>query len=137
VVRFPVPAGAPPGTQPTVRSGTQLPLAPKWKASLAGEYDFEFDGFNFTPGLVYSYQSEQWPDLNEPAALRIPGYGTLDLTFAFSDKEDRYRLTFIGRNVTDREFVALRTAGGPGGVPRLQIPRDADRYFGLQLRMNF
>jgi iron complex outermembrane receptor protein len=137
VVRFPVPAGAPAGTQPTVRSGTQLPLAPKVKASLAGQYDVEFDSFNFAPGLVFSYQGEQWPDLNEPAALRIPGYGTLDLTFTFSDKDDRYRLTFIGRNVTDREFVALRTAGGPGGAPRLQIPRDADRYFGLQFRLNF
>jgi iron complex outermembrane receptor protein len=137
VVRFPVPAGAPPGTQPAVRSGTQLPLAPKWKASLAGEYGFEFDGFNFTPGLVYSVQSEQWSDLNEPAEVRIPGYSTVDLTFAFSDKEDRYRLTFVGRNIFDREYILLATRGGPGGAPRLQIPRDGDRYFGVQFRMNF
>lgn len=137
VVRFPVPAGAAPGTQPTVRSGTQLPLAPKVKASLGAQYDMEFDSFNFAPGLVFAYQGEQWSDLNEPAALRIPGYSTLDLTFTFSDKEDRYRLTLIGRNVTDEQFVALRTAGGPGGAPRLQIPRDADRYYGLQFRVNF
>jgi iron complex outermembrane receptor protein len=137
VVAFPVPAGAPPGTNPTVRSGTQLPLAPKLKASLGGQYRFEFDSFDFTPGLVFAYQGEQWSDLNEPAALRIDGYSTLDLTFTFADKDDRYRLTLIGRNITDEQFVALRTAGGPGGVPRLQIPRDADRYFGLQFRMNF
>jgi len=137
VVEFPVPVGAPPGTNPTVRSGTQLPLAPKLKASLGGQYRFEFDSFDFTPGLVYAYQDEQWSDLNEPAALRIDGYGTLDLTFTFADKDDRYRLTLVGRNITDEQFVALRTAGGPGGVPRLQIPRDADRYFGLQFRMNF
>ncbi|MFN9739734.1 MAG: TonB-dependent receptor [Pseudomonadota bacterium] len=137
VESFPVPATAPPGTLPTVRSGTQLPLAPKRKASLAGQYQFDFDSFNFSPGLVVAYQDEQWSDLNEPAALRIPGYTTVDLTFTFADKDDRYRLTLIGRNVTDQQFVALRTAGGPGGVPRLQIPRDADRYFGLQFRMNF
>lgn len=137
VVQFPVPPGAPAGTQPTVRSGTQLPLAPKVKASLGGEYRFQFDSLDFAPGFVFAYQSEQWSDLNEPAALRIPGYGTLDMTFTFADKQDRYRLTFVGRNLTDRQFVALRTAGGPGGVPRLQIPRDADRYFGLQFRINF
>jgi iron complex outermembrane receptor protein len=137
VVEFPVPAGAPPGTRPTVRSGTQLPLAPKLKASFGGQYRFEFDSFDFTPGLVFAYQDEQWSDLNEPAALRIGGYSTLDLNFTFADKDDRYRLTLIGRNVLDEQFVALRTAGGPGGVPRLQIPRDADRYFGLQFRMNF
>ncbi len=137
VDRFPVPATAPPGTQPTVRSGTQLPLAPKLKASLGAQYLFEFESFNFTPGMIFAYQDEQWSDLNEPAALRIPSYSTLDLSFTFADKDDRYRLSLIGRNVLDEQFVALRTAGGPGGVPRLQIPREADRYFGLQFRMNF
>ena len=34
-------------------------------------------------------------------------------------------------------FAALVTRGGPGGAPRLQIPRDADRYFGVQFRANF
>ncbi len=137
VDRFPVPAGAPPGTQPTVRSGTQLPLAPRWKASLGGEYRFELGSFNLKPSFVYAVQSEQWSDLNEPAALRIAGYGTLDLTLAFSDVEDRYQLVLIGRNVTDNAYTVLRTAGGPGGVPRLQIPRDADRYFGIHFRANF
>jgi iron complex outermembrane receptor protein len=69
--------------------------------------------------------------------VRIPGYSTVDLTFAFSDKEDRYRLTFVGRNIFDREYILLATRGGPGGAPRLQIPRDGDRYFGVQFRMNF
>jgi iron complex outermembrane receptor protein len=137
VERFPIPASAPAGTQPTVRSGTQLPLAPRLKASVGAQYQFEFESFDFAPGLVFAYQDEQWSDLNEPAALRIPGYATLDLSFTFSDKNDRYQFSLVGRNVTDRQFVALRTAGGPGGVPRLQIPRDADRYFGVQFRLNF
>jgi len=137
VDRFPVPPGAPAGTLPTVRSGTHLPLAPELKASLGGQYRIELDSMNITPGLVYAYQSEQWADLNEPSALRIPGYSTLDLSLTLSDKDERYQLTFACRNATDQNYTALRTAGGPGGVPRLQIPRDADRYCGVQFRTNF
>lgn len=128
------PAGAPP---PAVRNGTALPLAPKYKATLTGEYRIELEAIEIVPSAVLSYQDEQWSDLNEPAALRIPGYTTLDLAVAVGDPDGRYRVTLIGRNVTDESFAALLTAGGPGGSPRFQIPRDADQYFGIQARFNF
>jgi iron complex outermembrane recepter protein len=137
VDRFPVPASAPPGTQPTVRSGSKLPLAPEWKASLAGEYRIRLPALDLVPGVLIAYQDEQFSDLNEPAALRIPGYSTIDLSLAFVDKQDRYRVTLVGRNVTDESYAALLTGGGPGGAPRYQVPRDADRYFGIQARFNF
>jgi iron complex outermembrane receptor protein len=127
----------PPGQNSTVRAGTRLPLAPEWKANLNGEYRVNFGGFTMTPGLLIAYQSKQYPDLNEPAALLIDGYTTVDLTVAFAPENERYKLTLVGRNITDENYVALKTGGGPGGVPRLMIPRDADRYFGIQARFNF
>jgi iron complex outermembrane receptor protein len=127
----------PPGSTPTVRNGTKLPLAPEWKATLAGDYRMEFDAVDVVPGLLLVYTDDQYSDLNEPAITLIPSYTTLDLTVAIADKDDRYRVTFVGRNVTDESFAALVTRGGPGGAPRLQIPRDADRYFGVQFRANF
>jgi iron complex outermembrane receptor protein len=127
----------PPGSTPTVRDGTKLPLAPEWKATLAGEYRMEFDAVDVVPGLLLVYTDDQYSDLNEPAITLIPSYTTLDLTVAIADKDDRYRVTLIGRNVTDESYAALVTRGGPGGAPRLQIPRDADRYFGVQFRANF
>ncbi len=137
VVQFPVPPGAPPGSQPTVRSGTQLPLAPKLKASLAADYRIRLASMDIVPALIFAYQDESWSDLNEPAALRIPSYSTVDLTISFMDKDDRYRLMLIGRNLGDENYTVLKTSGGPGGVPRLQVPRDADQYFGVQFRANF
>jgi iron complex outermembrane receptor protein len=131
----------PPGQNPTVRNGTQLPLAPEWKASLAAEYAMELGGFQVVPTLLFNYTGEQYADLNEPAALLMDSYTTLDLALAISDAADRYRLSLFARNLTDQSFAVLMTgaSGAPttGGAPRLQIPRDADRYYGAEFRMNF
>ncbi len=127
----------PPGRVATVLAGSALPLAPKWKASLVGEYRIALGNYELVPNVLISYQDEQFSDLNEPAALRIPGYTTVDLGVALVDNDQRFRIALIGRNITDESFSVLKTAGGPGGAPRLQIPRAADRYFGIQARFNF
>jgi iron complex outermembrane receptor protein len=127
----------PAGQAPRFIIGSALPLAPKLKASLVGEYKIAFGSFDLVPGAVIAYQDEQWADLNENPLTRIPGYTTIDLSLAFVDKDNRYRISLVGRNVTDESFAAMITTGGPGNAPRLQIPRDADRYFGVQARMNF
>jgi iron complex outermembrane receptor protein len=127
----------PPGQTPRVRDGTKLPLAPEWKATLAGDYRMEFDSIDVVPGLLLVYTDDQYSDLNEVPITLIPSYTTLDLTVAISDKDDRYRVTLVGRNLTDESFAALVTTNGPANAPRLQIPREADRYFGVQFRANF
>jgi iron complex outermembrane receptor protein len=44
--------------------------------------------------------------------------------------DDKYRLTFHIRNITDESYVLSNL----GNQLRLQIPRDADRYVGVSLR---
>ncbi len=127
----------PPGQPPTVRDGTKLPLAPEWKATLMGEYRIELASIDLLPSMLIVYTDDQFSDLDEPAITLIPAFTTIDLQLAILDKDNRYRLTLIGRNITDESYAALVTRGGPGGAPRLQIPRDADRYFGVQFRANF
>jgi iron complex outermembrane recepter protein len=133
----------PPGSTPTIADGTPLPLAPEWKATLTADYQIELDTLNITPGLLFVYTADQYadlitktrPDLQE--LVLIPSFTTMDLSVAISDKSDRYRVTFIGRNLSDENYAALITRGGPANARRLQIPREADRYFGVQLRANF
>jgi iron complex outermembrane receptor protein len=127
----------PAGQTPRFIQGSALPLAPKWKASGVVDYRFRLNSLDIVPGAVVAYQSEQFTDVNENPLVKIHGYTTVDLSLAFVDKNERYRVALIGRNVTDESFAALITTGGPGGAPRLQIPREADRYFGIQARMNF
>jgi iron complex outermembrane receptor protein len=133
----------PPGETPTIESGSKLPLAPEWKASLNGSYRIALSSVDVTPMLLFNYTDDQYADLITKSntavleSVRIPSYSTIDLSVAISDKSDKYRLTLVGRNLTDESFAALVTRGGPGGAPRLQIPREADRYFGAEFRVNF
>jgi iron complex outermembrane receptor protein len=131
----------PPGSTPTVRNGTQLPLAPTWKANITAEYTMELGNFNVVPTLLFNYTGDQYGDLNEPAPLLMESYSTIDFAIAISDKAERYRLSLYARNLTDESYAVLTTAasGAPttGGAPRLQIPREAEQYFGAEFRMYF
>ena len=127
----------PPGQAPRFIPGRQLPLAPEWKASMTAELAVPVGSFTLTPSVVVAYQDDSFSDIDEPAALKIPSYSTIDLSVALTDADDRFRVALIGRNITDENYTVLKTSGGPGSTVRLQIPRDADRYFGIQARFNF
>jgi iron complex outermembrane receptor protein len=130
----------PPGQNPTAVEGDPLPFAPKWKGNLSAEWRLALGTIDVIPAFTAAYQSEQFADIGRRAALqnrRIAPYGTLDATVAFVTRDERYRLTLVGRNLTDESYAALLQTGGPAGTVRYVIPRDADRYFGAQLRVNF
>lgn len=129
------------GAPSNVRNGTQLPLAPIWKATVIADYTFELTKIDIVPTLVYNYVDDQYADLNNPAALKLPSYSTWDLALAFMDKDDRYRLSLFARNLTDESYAVMATSSGAAptaaGAPRLQIPREAEFYWGAEFRMNF
>ena len=71
------------------------------------------------------------------AAGTIGAYSLVDLQFGLVEKDDRFRLQFVVKNLFDESFPAQITNGGPGGSLRYLVPREADRYFGLTGRVNF
>jgi iron complex outermembrane recepter protein len=132
----------PPGSPATAtdRKGEQLPLSSKYKASFGGEYAIKSSEiFDVYLNADMSLQSKQVSDLQAAPATRqlltIQGFTTVNASIGFADKNDRYRLTFIGKNLTDVSYASLITTGGPGGSLRYLIPREADRYFGATLRV--
>lgn len=134
---FNVPRGAPPSA--TDRSGDPLPLSPDVKVSLAADYVTPLDGL---PIDIYwhtdfSYTDEQFSDLDNTPDLLIDSFALWNANVGIADKDDRYRLTFIVKNITDESFSSLQTGGGPGGSIRFQIPREAERYVGLSFRVRF
>lgn len=114
---------------PDARDGTQLPLAPKFTYTLGGSYEGDLGGFRFYLDTDYRHVSKQYSDLGEQGV--IDPYGLWNASIGFSDQDDRYRLTFHARNITDESYALLNVGNGQ----RLQIPRDADRYFGVSLRV--
>jgi iron complex outermembrane recepter protein len=134
----------PPGGNPAdvIPSGTPLLFAPKWKGSLGADYRTGLsEGMDLFLGVQTSFQSKQLSIFSPNAALRalgtIGGYGLVNLSAGVGDKDDKYRITFQVRNLFDNSFAAFLESGGPGGSIRYQIPREADRYFGVTAKINF
>ena len=63
----------------------------------------------------------------------LPDYTILNASFGWHAPDDRLSITLIGKNLTDESFTT--TYSGDGF--RYQIPRDAARYFGLDVSVNF
>ena len=122
----------------TGSSGADLPFSPDLKYSVTGEYIWELDNMDIILNSSYVYTDEIFagapgatPGENDPALL--PDYAILNASLAFSFEDDMYRISLIGKNLTDESYVTTYS----GDNFRYQIPRDADRYFGVQLRANF
>jgi iron complex outermembrane receptor protein len=113
---------------PDARNGTQLPLAPELVYTIGGDYEREIGDFRLYLNTDYRHTGSQFSDLGEQGP--IDSYGIWNASVGFSDPDDQYRLTFHARNLTDESYVLLNVSNGQ----RLQIPRDADRYFGISLR---
>ncbi|QYE34762.1 TonB-dependent receptor [Polymorphobacter sp. PAMC 29334] len=144
VDKFKIPAVAPGAAAPAVIApGTPLGFAPKWKGSLGADYRIRTDSLpvDFFVGAQGSFQSSELALFAADAVQRrlgtIGAYGLVNLQAGITDHADKYKLTFQVRNLFDKAFAAAITNGGPGGSYRYQIPRDADRYYGVTGRVNF
>ena len=143
IVAFFVPPGAP--ANASTRAGDPLPLSPDWKLNIRSDYTLPFElPVDVTLGTSFTWQSSQLPDLSvTPAAvaanpaLRIDSYGLWDMSLAVADKDGKYRATLLVRNITDNSFPSLITPGGPAGSLRFLIPREADRFIGVNLQTKF
>jgi len=67
-----------------------------------------------------------------PAQSLLPSYNLWDLS-AGVEVDEAYRLTFIVKNLLDESFVTTNS----GDTFRYQIPREADRYVGVNFRAEF
>jgi iron complex outermembrane receptor protein len=140
VDKFKAVAGANPAD--IIPDGTPLLFAPKWKGSLGADYRTTVsEGYDLFLGAQYSGQTKQLSIFSPVASLRtlgtIDGYSLVNLTAGFGASDDSWKLSFQVRNVFDKAYVAHKENGGPGGSIRYQIPRDADRYFGITAKVNF
>ncbi|WP_336985708.1 TonB-dependent receptor [Altererythrobacter aquiaggeris] len=117
--------------QPPVADGTQLPLAPKFVYTLGAGYETDLGPVMLYVDTDFRHVSRQFSDLNEVGL--IEPYAMWNASIGVSDPADKYRLTFVVRNLTDERYALLNIGNGQ----RLQIPRDADRYAGVSLRAGF
>jgi iron complex outermembrane receptor protein len=126
----------PPGC--STRSGLDVPFSPDLKVSLYGEWVVPLDNMDLLINGSFVHTDEQYSDLPgtdgtfNPAAL-LPEYDIINLTASLSFNDDQFRISLIGKNLGDESYVT--TFSGDGF--RYQVPRDADRYFGIGLKASF
>jgi iron complex outermembrane receptor protein len=137
VVNFKAPLGA-----AAIPAGTKLGYAPVWKGSLAVDHTIETGGFaNIAFGTSMNFQSSQLSlfaaDPVQRALGTIPAYALVNANVGLVDPDDKWKLTFVVRNLFDKGYAAAIVNGGVGGSYRYQIPRDADRYWGVTGRFSF
>lgn len=129
--------GLPPAGCST-RSGLDVPFSPDLKVSLYGEWLIPLNNMDLVFNGSFVHTDEQYADLPgtdgnfNPAAL-LPEYDIINLTASLSFNDDQFRISLIGKNLGDESYVT--TFSGDGF--RYQVPRDADRYFGIGLRASF
>ncbi len=131
-----------------ISPGTPLAFAPKLKGSLGVNYTIEPKSlpFGVELGAQATFTDKQLSGLQATntvaqiqtqGALTIPAYEQVDLSLALVGADNRYRIAFLVKNLFNTHYASTIATGGPGGTILYQIPRDADRYFGITARLNF
>ena len=135
--RFNCPRGVAPGAC-TDRSGLDVPFSPDLKYSLNANYVIPLNTMEIILNGSFVHMDEQVSTLpgnngsENPAAL-LPDYDIFNASVAFSFSDGRYVLTLIGKNLGDESYVTTFS----GDNFRYQIPRDAERYFGVSFKADF
>ncbi|MGF1454400.1 MAG: TonB-dependent receptor [Alphaproteobacteria bacterium] len=119
--------------------GARLAFAPKYALSAATEYvvPLPFADLDVYLNSDVSWRSGQRSSIGPEDDLDIDAYGLWNASIGVGDRDDTYRLTFIVKNITDTQFETINVGGGPAGTTRTQIPREADRFIGVNLRARF
>jgi iron complex outermembrane receptor protein len=125
-----------------IPSGTPLGYAPKWKGALAADYRWRTGGsIDAFFGANMNFQSSQLslfaPDAVQRQLGTIPAYALVNLMAGIGGENDGWKLSVQVRNLFDHAYPAAIVNGGPDGSYRYQIPRDADRYWGVTGKISF
>ncbi|WP_144393930.1 TonB-dependent receptor [Pleionea sediminis] len=120
------------------RSGLDVPFSPDLKYNFTGTYQLPMGADKWVFAGSYIYTDEQQSDLPSntgdfnPAAL-LPDYSIFNGMISYSMNNDNMRVSLVAKNLFDEKFAV--TYSGDGF--RYQIPRMADRHFGLSFRAKF
>jgi iron complex outermembrane receptor protein len=129
--------------------GARLNNVPKYKFSVGGQYDIDlpesvpFKGFI---GATVRWQDDINFSLSQDPRTVQKAYSITDLTVGITDRGGKYKLTAFANNLFDKRY-AQGLGNGTSGYSNPAIPtaqgktwfpgRDAFRYFGARLDVNF
>jgi iron complex outermembrane receptor protein len=113
-------------------AGFPLPAAPDLKYNVSLRYDFQ-TGARFVPYLQgsYVYVDEQTFALDQDPLGYEPSHGLWHASAGLTDSTGRYLISAFVRNIGNETYYTSHDFG------TAQRPRDIERYYGLNFRVNF
>jgi iron complex outermembrane receptor protein len=131
VDRFNCPTGA---SCPSL-DGQPLPFAPNWKGAIRANYWMPVtDGMRMELGADYTWQSQTQYDLSTSANTIQPRYSIYNASIALSNPEKGWRFALVGKNLGDEHYSSQLL---PGANTQRVVPRDNERFFGVNGRYEF
>lgn len=116
-------------------NGTRLPYAPAFKANVSVDYRHPLAiGPQLELYANYFWQTSEQYSLPQSPSTVQGAYGILNASVGLNF-DNGWRVALIGKNLLDKSYVSAMATGT--GFVAIAVPRDADRYFGLQLRKDF
>ncbi|WP_219061939.1 TonB-dependent receptor [Pseudomonas sp. UMAB-08] len=117
-------------------NGKPLPFSPDWKSYVRADYTIPLaNGLDVELGTDYNWQSEVQYDISQNPETKQGAYGIWNASVALADYTNGWRVALLGKNLADKSYSPL-LASGAGYIYRA-VPRDDERYFGIQLRKDF
>ena len=128
----------PPGAPTSCNiNGQPLPFAPRYKMHFGGEYRVPVAAWgDLALQSDYNWQSKTQYQLSENADTIQPSYGVWNASLALLSRQDGWQARVLVKNILDQHYSSYLAAGTFGGIVRW-VPRDDNRYFGVNLRKDF
>ncbi|KPC54212.1 Pesticin receptor precursor [Amantichitinum ursilacus] len=118
-------------------NGQPLPYAPKWKSVVRADYTIPLHNtdYDVVLGTSYTWQSATQYDLAQSPDGIQGAYGLWDANITLANYAQGMRYSLLVKNIGDKYYTISRV---PTGTYVRQIaPRDAERYWGINVRKDF
>ena len=116
--------------------GGRLPFTPDWKSYVRADYVIPLDnGLDVELSSDYSWQDEVQFSLDQNPDTVQGAYGIVNASIALADYNEGWRVALLGKNLGDKSYAQMLNTGGDH-IYR-SVPRDDERYFGVQVRKDF
>lgn len=111
------PVGAPNNPANNNLSGYRLPFSSKWSGSLKADFETPVgENHKLEVGAQLNYRSMFFISDNQDPVYGVqPSYQKLDLRVQFGDRDDRWNIALVGRNVTNERTYTFAFAW-PGSL---------------------
>jgi iron complex outermembrane receptor protein len=125
----------PPGATCPDLNGKPLPFAPDRKGVIRGTYATSMDGgYRLELGADYAWQSDTQYDLSTSTNTIQPAYGIFNAFVAIGNPRKGWRVALHGKNLGDESYAQQLL---PGANTQRSVPRDDERYYGINARLEF